>query len=152
MPGEYILKMQGIQAKTGEPWEIDVAYERFLAPEIFFQPEIYSSDHITPLPELVDRSIASSPIDTRRALYSNIVLSGGSTIFKGFGRRIKRDVKRLVDQRQAESERRSGNLMKGSEIDVEVLTHQRRDTQCGSGERARVHARILSELPLEGGL
>lgn len=124
MPGEYILKMQGIQAKTGEPWEIDVAYERFLAPEIFFQPEIYSSDHITPLPELVDRSIASSPIDTRRALYSNIVLSGGSTIFKGFGKRIKRDVKRLVDQRQAESERRSGNLMKGSEIDVEVLTHQ----------------------------
>lgn len=42
----------------------------------------------------------SCPIDTRRALYSNIVLSGGSTMFKGFGKRIKRDVKRLVDHRQ----------------------------------------------------
>ena len=71
MPGEYILKMQGIQAKTGEPWEIDVAYERFLAPEIFFQPEIYSSDHITPLPELVDRSIAS----TRSCLMSKRPIS-----------------------------------------------------------------------------
>jgi len=31
---------------------------------------------------VVDRSIVSCPIDTRRALYSNIVLSGGSTMFK----------------------------------------------------------------------
>lgn len=53
MPGEYILQMGGVQAKTGQPWEIDVGYERFLAPEIFFQPEIYSSEYVTPLPELV---------------------------------------------------------------------------------------------------
>jgi hypothetical protein len=31
---------------------------------------------------------------------------------EGFGKRIKRDVKRLVDQRQEASEARSGNLMK----------------------------------------
>jgi actin-related protein 3 len=80
-------------------------------------------EHVTPLPELVDRSIVSCPIDTRRALYSNIVLSGGSTMFKGFGKRIKRDVKRLVDLRQAESEAKSGNLMKANEVGVEVLTH-----------------------------
>jgi actin-related protein 3 len=44
MPGEHILQMSGVQAKTGQAWEIDVGYERFLAPEIFFQPEIYSSE------------------------------------------------------------------------------------------------------------
>jgi len=125
MPGEHILQMGGVHGKTGQPWEIDVGYEQFLAPEIFFQPEIYSSDYLTPLPELVDRSIVSCPIDTRRALYSNIVLSGGSTMFKGMGKRIKRDVKRLVDQRQAESEKRSGNLMKANEVEVEVLTHHK---------------------------
>ena len=123
MPGEHVVQMSGVHEKTGQPWDIDIGYERFLAPEIFFQPEIYSSDYVTPLPELVDRSIVSCPIDTRRALYSNIVLSGGSTMFKGFGKRIKRDVKRLVDQRQAESEARSGNLMKANEVNVEVLTH-----------------------------
>ena len=67
-------------------------------------------------PYIVDRAIMSSPIDTRRALYSNIVLSGGSTMFKGFGKRVKRDVKRMVDARVAESEVKSGNLMKANEV------------------------------------
>ena len=48
---------------------MDVGYERFLAPEIFFNPEIYSSDFLTPLPEIVDSTIQASPIDVRRGLY-----------------------------------------------------------------------------------
>ena len=42
---------------------------------MFFSPEVYSSSYSTPLPEVVDGVIQSCPIDTRRALYSNIVLS-----------------------------------------------------------------------------
>ena len=34
------------------------------------------------------------------ASLQNIVLSGGSTMFKDFGRRIERDVKRFVDVRE----------------------------------------------------
>jgi actin-related protein 3 len=34
----------------------------------------------------------------------NIVLSGGSTIFKDFQRRLQRDIKKLVDTRIAASE------------------------------------------------
>ena len=52
-----------------QKYEIDVGYERFLAPEIFFNPEIYSSDFLTPLPEIVDGVIQQSPIDVRRGLY-----------------------------------------------------------------------------------
>ena len=52
-----------------QKYEIDVGYERFLAPEIFFNPEIYSSDFLTPLPEIVDGVIQASPIDVRRGLY-----------------------------------------------------------------------------------
>ena len=48
---------------------VDVGYERFLAPEIFFNPEIASSDFLTPLPEVVDNVIQTSPIDVRRGLY-----------------------------------------------------------------------------------
>jgi hypothetical protein len=42
---------------------------------VFFSPEIFSSSHTTPLPQVVDSVVQSCPIDTRRALYGNIVLS-----------------------------------------------------------------------------
>lgn len=48
---------------------MDVGFERFLAPEIFFNPEIASSDYLTPLPEVVDTVVQTSPIDVRRGLY-----------------------------------------------------------------------------------
>ena len=54
---------------AGRKVTVDVGYERFLAPEIFFNPEIYSSDFLTPLPNVVDNVIQSSPIDVRRGLY-----------------------------------------------------------------------------------
>ena len=37
--------------------------------QVFFNPEIYSSEFTTPLPTVIDRCIQSAPIDTRRALY-----------------------------------------------------------------------------------
>ncbi len=52
-----------------QSYSVDVGYERFLAPEIFFNPEIASSDFLTPLPEVVDSVIQQSPIDVRRGLY-----------------------------------------------------------------------------------
>lgn len=103
---------------------VDVGYERFLAPEIFFNPEIYSSDFLTPLPVVVDGVIQQSPIDVRRGLYKNIVLSGGSTLYKDFGRRLQRDIKLLVDDRIRASEVRSGGARSGG-LDVQVISHKR---------------------------
>ena len=60
---------------------IDVGYERFLGPEMFFHPEFIHKDWTTPLGEVVDNSIQKCPVDTRVQLYENIVLSGGSTLF-----------------------------------------------------------------------
>ena len=88
----------------------DVGYERFLGPEVFFNPEIFSSDFITPLPDVVDESIVKCPIDCRRALYKNIVLSGGTTMFKDFGRRLQRDIKKKVDKRLSENLARNREL------------------------------------------
>lgn len=108
----------------GRQVTVDVGYERFLAPEIFFNPEIYSSDFLTPLPVVVDGVIQSSPIDVRRGLYKNIVLSGGSTLYKDFGRRLQRDIKQLVDARIRQSEVRSGGAKSGG-LEVQVITHKR---------------------------
>ena len=102
---------------------VDVGYERFLAPEIFFNPEITSSDYLTPLPTVVDQVIQASPIDVRKRLYKNIVLSGGSTMFKDFGRRLQRDLKELVNERIALSERFSH--VKSTGVEVQVISHKR---------------------------
>lgn len=90
-----------LTAAAGGASEVDVSYERFLAPELFFNPEIYSSDWSTPLPQVVDEAVLACPIDTRRGLYRNIVLSGGSTMFKNFDRRLQQDLKERVDARLA---------------------------------------------------
>ena len=116
---KHVVKQAG-----GREVTVDVGYERFLAPEIFFNPEIYSSDFLTPLPTVVDGVIQQSPIDVRRGLYKNIVLSGGSTLYKDFGRRLQRDIKHLVDNRIRASEVRSGGARSGG-LDVQVITHKR---------------------------
>lgn len=105
-----------------------MGYERFLGPEIFFNPEIFSSDFITPLPDLVDESIVKCPIDVRRGLYKNIVLSGGTTMFKDFGRRLQRDIKRIVDNRMMANITRLSNISTASvapppAIDVNIVSH-----------------------------
>lgn len=42
----------------------------------------------------------------------NIVLSGGSTMFKDFGRKVQRDVKKVVDARLKMSEELSQGRIK----------------------------------------
>merc|ERR1712224_1151280 len=71
--------LSGVAPRDQRPWSIQVGHERFLAPEIFFHPEIFVDNSTTPLPEVVDTCILQCPIDYRRRLYGNIVLSGGST-------------------------------------------------------------------------
>jgi len=122
-PDKYIRKYTGTEFSTKKTFSFDVGYERFLAPEIFFNPEIYSSDFLTPLPKVVDDSIQSCPIDTRRGLYKNIVLSGGSSMFKDFGKRLQRDVKRAVDYRIKRSEELSKGRIKAVPLDVNVISH-----------------------------
>lgn len=55
-------------------YSADVGYERFLGPEMFFSPEIVSSDFLTPLPQVVDEAILKCPIDSRRGLYKVKIL------------------------------------------------------------------------------
>ncbi|GAM25003.1 hypothetical protein SAMD00019534_081780 [Acytostelium subglobosum LB1] len=124
-PTKWIKTVQAADAITQKPFQYDVGYERFLGPEIFFSPEIISSDFLTPLPKVVDDTIQSCPIDCRRGLYKNIVLSGGSTMFKDFGKRLQRDIKRSVDYRIKRSEELSGGKIKAVPLEVNVVSHSR---------------------------
>lgn len=55
---------------------------RFRAPELLFQPDLVG-DESEGLHEVLAFAIHKSDMDLRRTLFANIVLSGGSTLFKG---------------------------------------------------------------------
>ena len=84
---------------SGKRIKCDLGYESFMGPEVFFHPEFVNQDYRESLDEIVDVSIVKSPLDWRALLYKNIVLSGGSTLFKNFDRRLEQDVRRRVNER-----------------------------------------------------
>ncbi|EHB11299.1 Actin-related protein 3 [Heterocephalus glaber] len=120
---KWIKQYTGINAISKKEFSIDVGYERFLGPEIFFHPEFANPDFTQPISAVVDEVIQNCPIDVRRPLYKNIVLSGGSTMFRDFGHRLQRDLKRTVDARLKLSEELSGGRLKPKPIDVQAITH-----------------------------
>lgn len=122
-PAKWIKQHNSQNAITKQPFSVDVGYERFLGPEIFFHPEFANADFRTPISETVDEVIQNCPIDVRRGLYKNIVLSGGSTMFKDFNRRLERDLKRVVDHRMKTTIELSGGRLKPTPIEVKVITH-----------------------------
>ena len=80
----------------------------------------------------MDSVVQNCPIDSRRGLYKNIVLSGGSTMFKvtfstrkkykvnvvfmqDFGRRLERDVKKFVNDRLDATKQITGQEVGGQE-------------------------------------
>lgn len=120
---KWIKQYIGSNNITKMPFEVDVGFERFLGPEIFFNPEMANSEFLAPLSEIVDDCIQNSPIDVRRPLYKNIVLSGGSTMFRDFDRRLQRDIQRLVNARLKTSYSLSQGRLEPKPIDVQVLSH-----------------------------
>ena len=56
--------------------------------------------------------VQNCPIDVRHGLYRNIVLSGGSTMFKDFGKRLERDIKKSVDTRLRITETLTGQTVR----------------------------------------
>jgi hypothetical protein len=69
--------------------------ERFKAPEILFNPEQVGLEYAGVHQVIVD-SINRVDLDLRKNLFSNIVLSGGSTLCTGFGDRLLNEVKKLA--------------------------------------------------------
>ena len=69
--------------------------ERFRAPEILFDPELIGLEY-PGIHQMVVEAITRTDMDLRKNLFGNIVLSGGSTLTKGFGDRLLNEVQRLA--------------------------------------------------------
>ena len=74
---------------------IKIGAERFRAPEILFDPEIIGLEY-PGIHQIVVDAINRTDLDLRKSLFGNIVLSGGSTLTKGFGDRLLLEVQRLA--------------------------------------------------------
>jgi centractin len=74
---------------------LQIGPERFRAPEILFDPEIIGLEY-PGIHQIVVDAISRTDMDLRKSLFANIVLSGGSTLTKGFGDRLLHEVQRLA--------------------------------------------------------
>ncbi|GBG59349.1 hypothetical protein CBR_g38378 [Chara braunii] len=63
--------------------------------EVIFQPTLIGNE-CQSLHDLVISSIARADLDVRRVLYQTIVLSGGNTLFRGFGERLLKELRALA--------------------------------------------------------
>jgi actin-related protein len=74
---------------------VSVGVERFKCPEALFQPNLIEKE-AQGIHEFVWTSISRCDLDIRRDLFGNIVLSGGSTMFSGIDKRMKKEIEQLA--------------------------------------------------------
>ena len=74
---------------------ITIADERFRCPEVLFNPSIVGMEAVG-IHETTYNSIMRCDVDIRKDLYSNIVLSGGTTMFPGIADRMSKEITALA--------------------------------------------------------
>merc|ERR1719502_1292532 len=74
---------------------ITLGSERFRCPEALFQPSFIGKE-AGGIHEMIFQSIMKCDVDLRRDIYSNIVLSGGTTMFPGIGERLAKELASLA--------------------------------------------------------
>lgn len=75
--------------------ELRLGAEQFRASEILFSPHIIGSEY-NGVHQMVSDSINRADLDLRSDLYESIVLSGGSTLTRGFGDRLLSELKMIA--------------------------------------------------------
>jgi actin-related protein len=74
---------------------ITIGNESFRCPEVLFQPSFLGQEEYG-IQDATYNSIMMCDMDIRKALYANIFLSGGSTMFPGFPDRLKKEITELA--------------------------------------------------------
>ena len=74
---------------------LTIGNERFRCPEALFQPSLLGMEAVG-IHETVFNAIMRCDVDVRRDLYSNIVLSGGSTMYTGIADRLEKEISALA--------------------------------------------------------
>uniref|UniRef100_A0A915IW72 Uncharacterized protein n=1 Tax=Romanomermis culicivorax TaxID=13658 RepID=A0A915IW72_ROMCU len=111
-------EIEKIQYTLPDGSRIDLGQCRFRAAECLFRPDLIGEE-AEGVHECLVYSIQKSDLELRKVLYQNIVLSGGSTLFQGFGDRLLNETKKLAPKDvkiriSAPQERRHSTWIGGS--------------------------------------
>ena len=87
--------LKNINYKLPDDSIIEIGQERFLAPEILFNPLLREYEY-PGIPEILSESINKTNVDLKLQLYGSILLSGGNTNIKGMKERIYKEIKKLA--------------------------------------------------------
>eukprot|EP00741_Cyanophora_paradoxa_P017293 tig00020961_g16703.t1 len=106
-PAENV-NLPGLQFELPEGRSVEIALDRFLVPELMFQPALIACPEFGPevsalaaqgpwptaasLPKMIVDSISRCDTDIKKDLYANVVLTGGNTAFPQFSERLQRDL------------------------------------------------------------
>jgi actin len=88
---ECMSNMLGKTYMLPDGQAVELSSERIKCPEVLFQPNLVGSE-CEGIHRQIFNLISKGEIDIRRSLYSNIVLSGGSTLFPGFEQRLRKEI------------------------------------------------------------
>lgn len=75
--------------------KILIGYERFKCAETLFQPQL-AGHELEGVHKYCYDSVMKCDVDVRRDLFTNIILSGGSTLFEGMGERMWQEIHQLA--------------------------------------------------------
>eukprot|EP00933_Yihiella_yeosuensis_P024122 TRINITY_DN18700_c1_g2_i1.p1 TRINITY_DN18700_c1_g2~~TRINITY_DN18700_c1_g2_i1.p1 ORF type:complete len:379 (-),score=62.01 TRINITY_DN18700_c1_g2_i1:124-1260(-) len=73
--------------------------ERFRCAEVLFNPGLLGKEHVG-VHQIVWKAIWTCDIDLRSSLLANIVISGGTSMLAGFGKRLQKEVTELAPPTQ----------------------------------------------------
>ena len=78
---------------------ITVNTPRFMAPEALFFPDlIREGDETEGMHKMAFSSVKECDCDIRKDLYSNVILSGGTTLYRGLPERLEKELDALCPQ------------------------------------------------------
>ena len=117
----YVALDYQSELKYVEPFEytlpdgtdIFIRDQRIKCCEALFNPSLTGVDYDENIAEYCNKCIKSCNSDQRNDLYSNIILSGGNTMFEGFAERFAEEIKKLAGYKYEEV--------------VNVTTHQEKN-------------------------
>jgi len=81
--------------KLPDGQEIKIGAELFRCPEPLFNPTLVGLGEEEGIHQLAHQSIQNCSLSMRKDMYNNIVLSGGSTMFKNFDERFRKEIKAI---------------------------------------------------------
>jgi actin-related protein len=74
---------------------VTINSQRFRCPEVLFQPSMIGKE-LTGIDQTTYDSIMKCDVDIRKDLYANVVMSGGTTMFKDIDVRLQAELERLA--------------------------------------------------------